>query len=381
MSNDEQDESTKPEDYGPDCDSGSCEVRIVGHPVLRNSERADDVFLDPPSDQKEVEEAADGGGGKGKKRGRNDESSGRKRNDRVRSRAFVGTLNNPTPSEIAYYRNVGLEDISWLIVGEEVGEKGTPHLQMACRFRYQVSISTARSMFGQNKAHIEVMKGTVEENVVYCSKDNKFFERGIRPVDRGKENKNKLDGMVKQIKEGKPDVEIFESNPAMYLRYRSAIGAAKQLYQGVAKRNPVEVFWYYGETGAGKSYRAEQEASNDGRGLYRQNGSEWWDGYDGQPLVIIDDFEETARFRATLRILDQYNVLIPVKGSHVWFRAEKIWVTASYHPRKIDQGGQIERRCKTIVEMYVKDRPDIRSMMVPIVKSYDDVKDLMSTDE
>lgn len=114
--------------------------------------------------------------------------------------------------------------------------------------------------------------------------------------------------------------------------------------------------------GAGKSYRAEQEAEEDGRSLYRQNGTAWWDGYDADPLVIIDDFSETNSFRETLKILDVYNYLAAYKGGHCWLKAEKIWVTASFPPSKIDQGGQIERRCTTIVNMMKADRPDIRSL-------------------
>lgn len=146
-------------------------------------------------------------------------------------------------------------------------------------------------------------------------------------------------------------------------RYRSGIGAAKSLYGGITKRAPLKVFWYWGETGAGKSYRAEQEAAVDGRRLYRQNGSNWWDGYDGDELVIIDDLEETARFRDLLKITDVYNFLVGTKGSHQWLKAEKIWITASFPPSQIDKGGQLERRCTEIVNMSKNERPDIIAML------------------
>lgn len=147
-------------------------------------------------------------------------------------------------------------------------------------------------------------------------------------------------------------------------RYRQSITAAKSLYGGSCQRKPLKVYWFWGETGAGKSYRAEQEASDDGRRLYRQNGSAWWDGYDGDELVIIDDLDETAKFRDLLKILDVYNVLVPTKGSHQWLKAEIIWVTASYHPDKIDQGGQLLRRCTEVVNMKRADRPDILQQLM-----------------
>jgi len=156
MSSDEQDEFTKPENYGPDCDSGSCEVRIVGHPVLRNSGGGADVFMDPSSDKEEVGESVHRNG---VKRGRSGAVKHPQRDgySRTRSRAWVGTLNNPSSEDKQYYATVGLEEMSWIVVGSEVGEKGTPHLQMACRFHNPVSYKKASDVFGRGKSFIKPM--------------------------------------------------------------------------------------------------------------------------------------------------------------------------------------------------------------------------------
>lgn len=361
MSNYESDEFTKYESDGQDSDSGIVTKRIKGDPVLGDGGRTDDVFMDPTTDQKEM--GTDDR--TGVKRGRKSAKKHPQRNGPIdsRSRTFVGTLNHPTAEDYTYYRTLPLERISWIIVGDEVGLLGTPHLQMACRFNQQTSMSQARKLFGQNRAHVEIMKGTPEQSAVYCSKQKLFLERGPRPIEKGKEAKAKLDGMVSMIKEGKSDREIFEANPAMYLRYRSSLGAAKSLYAGLVKRAPLEVYWLWGETGAGKSYRAESEAADDGRRLYRQNGSQWWDGYDGDELVIIDDLEETTPFRNLLKITDVYNHLVGTKGSHQYLRAQRMWITASFPPSKIDQGGQLERRMTKIVNMSKSERPDIMAML------------------
>jgi len=140
-------------------------------------------------------------------------------NPLIRSRAWVGTLNNPTAEDREYFGKLPLEQISWIIIGDEHGEeKGTEHLQMACRFNKCVPASLARDVFGRNRAHIEVMKGSIESNVKYCSKEKLLMERGVRPAEKGGEAKAKLEAMVEQIKEGTGDREMFEANPAMWLR-------------------------------------------------------------------------------------------------------------------------------------------------------------------
>lgn len=311
-------------------------------------------------------------------------SSNVRRRARVRSRTWVGTLNNPKEADRAYYATVSLEQMDWIVVGDEVGDKGTPHLQMACHFVNPVDMTVAQRIFGRNKSHIEAMKGSCSQSFTYCSKEKLLVHRGIMPADKGKAKEDKMATLVKSVQQGKTDREIFESLPAMFLRYRSSLSHVKSLYAGDNARESVEVYWFWGETGAGKSYRAEAEAKDDGRSLYRQNGGFWWCGYDQHHLVIIDDLAENACFKDLLKVLDVYNVLVPNKGGHTWLKARKIWVTASFPPSKIDQGGQLERRVTRdaefplrLVEMKKAERPDIRAHFKPASVDVADYKDMM----
>lgn len=95
---------------------------------------------------------------------------------------------------------------------------------MACRFHKQTDMSVACKIFGQGRAHVEVMKGLISENVTYCSKEKLFLERGARPEDTpGLAAKAKMDGMVAMIKDRKSDREVFEAFPAMWLRLFSSL--------------------------------------------------------------------------------------------------------------------------------------------------------------
>jgi len=250
-------------------------------------------------------------------------------------------------------------------VGDERGAAGTPHLQMAFRFHKQIDHMAARHVIGM-RVRIEPMRESIAINIKYCSKEKVLCERGIRPEEKGKAggnaHKRKWDDVKEDLKKGMTQIEMADKYTELVIKHGDGLSKVRNLYQGKIARKPVKVMWYHGETGAGKSFRAEEEAKADGRPLYRQNGSSWWDAYDGEPLVIIDDINPRYDFKDLLKHLDQYNVLIPCKGSHMWLKAEKIWVTSSFPPSTIDLGGQLDRRITTF-EMKKANRPDIRNML------------------
>ena len=58
----------------------------------------------------------------------------------------------------------------YMVVGIEVGEKGTPHLQGYVRLNKNMRFNTLKKLIGQ-RAHIEAARGTELENDEYCRKD------------------------------------------------------------------------------------------------------------------------------------------------------------------------------------------------------------------
>lgn len=68
---------------------------------------------------------------------------------------------------------------TYLIIGKETGEDGTPHLQGYVRLRTKVRLSTMKQYLP--RAHLEPAKGNDWQNKVYCSKDGDFQEWGIIP--------------------------------------------------------------------------------------------------------------------------------------------------------------------------------------------------------
>ena len=88
----------------------------------------------------------------------------------IQSKRWCFTLNNYTKNQIEQIIScLGAEDGA--VIGEEVGESGTPHLQgyihfnVKCRPLERIKIK---------EIHWEKCKGTERENIRYCTKDNKY---------------------------------------------------------------------------------------------------------------------------------------------------------------------------------------------------------------
>lgn len=86
--------------------------------------------------------------------------------------------------------------------------------------------------------------------------------------------------------------------------------------------------WFVGPSGAGKSKSA--------RGLcptaFVKLPNKWWDGYTGQPDVIIDDFAKEHSVLRThlLQWADHYPTPVECKGSTQLIRPKRIVVTSNY---------------------------------------------------
>lgn len=134
--------------------------------------------------------------------------SGRPVNER--SRSWIVVINNYTEEE--RQTMLGYDCAQFVIVGKEVGENGTPHLQGYIRCNNAVRLSTLKKVFP--RAHLEIAKGTPEQNITYCSKDGDFEERGDRP-ETNKQAKGWLHSLEIMNELAEENYKDFAKSPAM----------------------------------------------------------------------------------------------------------------------------------------------------------------------
>ncbi len=86
-------------------------------------------------------------------------------------RSYCLTLNNYTDEELEHWNTLFAEGKRW-IIGKEIGEEKTPHLQAYIQYKSSRSFGKMKKLFP--RAHIEQAKGSPEENWKYCKKDGNF---------------------------------------------------------------------------------------------------------------------------------------------------------------------------------------------------------------
>lgn len=99
-----------------------------------------------------------------------DTSLGNTNTNDLKSRGWCFTLNNYTDTEthqiIEYCKS------KKYIIGKEVGENGTPHLQGYIYSKNAIRFSTLKKIC--SRWHLEKAKGSMEDNRKYCSKEGNF---------------------------------------------------------------------------------------------------------------------------------------------------------------------------------------------------------------
>lgn len=132
-----------------------------------------------------------------------------------------------------------------------------------------------------------------------------------------------------------PDDEVCTY--AMYSRFFDKVKCIKEQKASRKFRN-VTVAVRWGEAGTGKTRGVMM--NDDGtpkKDVYKITfGSQniWWDGYNGEKTLVIDDFYGNIEYDLFLRLIDGYQERLPVKGSFTWAMWEKVYITSNVHPRE-----------------------------------------------
>jgi len=241
---------------------------------------------------------------------------------RMRFRNIVFTLNNYTDDE--YNNLLNHKEFKYVIIGKEIGEKGTPHLQGYAELNRQLDLNKVKEI--NARMHFERRRGSQKQAIEYCKKDNVYECKGMYRVQGQRVDLQKV---REDIKNGISMSSILEGD----IPTSSELRVIDRMFSYLSPKKRIskpEVHWYYGSTGTGKS-RTAMSVSED---YYVKDSTKWWDGYDNQDTVIIDDFRaKNMKFNDLLRLLDWMPYRLEIKGGTRWLHSRRIIITTPRHPR------------------------------------------------
>jgi len=286
-----------------------------------------------------------------------------------KSRNWCFTLNNP--DEVVYDEDK-FQNVKLLVAGLETGESGTVHYQGYVELKTPRALSALKVLFPT--AHWEVRRGNRLQAVTYCLKEYVDDQGGIPPaavrelgpfyptvngppglppggplrtagLDKviifghegsiedllKPEKKRKVEEQMQEIQakldNGIGEDVISSEHFSVWCKYRQSFKHYKTVHQSnrTWKSNVIVV---QGPTGSGKSKWALESYP----GAFWKDIGKWWDKYEGQETVIIDEFYGWIPYGVLLRMCDRYPMQVEIKGGATSFLAKTIIIISNKRP-------------------------------------------------
>jgi hypothetical protein len=251
-------------------------------------------------------------------------------------RNYLLTVNNPTDTDGEFYERLkNLPHIKYFAFQREQGEeKATQHFQAYIEFEVGKTFATMKKYFPT--AHIESRRGSKEQARAYCQKadtrmtGHEKYEFGEFAEER---ERTDLTDIIEMIRSGASESEIQDAYPGQFFRYYKNIQFLRQRFlEEKFKRTfrKVEVAYIYGDTEIGKTrYVMEKHGYEN---VYRMtaygggDGGERFDEYNGQDVVIFEEFRSSIRISDMLNYLDGYPLSLPARFNNKTACFTKVYI-------------------------------------------------------
>lgn len=230
----------------------------------------------------------------------------------------------------------------------EVGTNGTMHLQLYLQLVKKMRRSTFNNLIRKHTPFnfsLQNSRGTADENVTYCTKQTGLWEysSGLQKMNTTlspkpiwinkvglvkKGSKTNIQAAVRAIENGgvqnMRDVDVKFGGLAV----RNGRGLENYMFRKKnaemkSERLGINIV-LYGPEGTGKSWEARHNISkmlglsSDDVFQLNWDGNIWFDGYAGEKILLVDDYEPNGIKRSyLLRMTDIYPFHGQIKGGHI----------------------------------------------------------------
>jgi len=269
-----------------------------------------------------------------------------------KARALTFTLNNYSEVHIQ-----SLKEAEWIVYGicgeERAGSvaTGTPHLQGYIQFkrkRIKGVTDKLESLLGV-RPHCEIAMGNLAQNQVYCRKEadkpwGNVHEWGEASYS-GK--RTDIDELYNMARSDRTKIDCADEAMGTMIRYVKGFEKVREWHNEAEAEEfrTVQCYVHSGPTGSGKT-RAAMEHKEDERAPFKIQGDQlaWWDGYEGQKTIVIDEYSNDVKVTKLLGLLDGYKLRLPVKGGFTYARWTTVHITTNLKKSEVHEAAKDEHK-------------------------------------
>ena len=216
-----------------------------------------------------------------------------------------------------------------------------------------------KQLLGSQRLHLEKRRGTAEQAIEYCKKDDEeeqvdaegvVLVQGSRRLEGPWENGERSAGpgqrtdlleVKRKLDEGANMERIADEHFGSFCKYQKSFEKYLQLkVKHRTEKSRVTIL--IGPPRTGKTRYVYDNHNRDDI-FPHPPGEPWFDGYEQQPICLLDDYYGCLKWTVLLAILDRYPCLVPVKGGFTKFVSKQIFITSNAHPSKWYNSPKIDK--------------------------------------
>lgn len=207
------------------------------------------------------------------------------------------------------------------------------HLQAYLEFGKPMSMIGVKKFLKDSTVHCEVRKGSQKQAIEYVTKVESRLHESTAPFEFGEKKKQgertDIEWALEKLREGNTVLEVVEKNNKFLTMHKHLEWYKSQISE---KRNwKTEVIVLIGPPGCGKTRKVYEENEDiyNMIGQVRNGSHHFMDGYTGQDVVLMDDFEGEIDYRLLLKLTDRYPMDVHIKGGTTNWKPRKIFITSN----------------------------------------------------
>lgn len=261
------------------------------------------------------------------------------------------------------------EDWSWTGQLEQGGNTSYKHYQIFMQAENAVRLSSIRKRLekkhGIHVGYIEPRKYSVGSCIKYVSKSATRLAGPYIHGDIDKRDKqgqrSDLAELMDKVRSGATLGELLQDEElapviSKRLQYTKELISVEQKKRLGFKDRELKVHYLWGKPGIGKTRKVMSE--HDRAEVYRVTNYEHpWDEYEGEPILVLDEFASQLPFQLLLNVLDRYPLRLPCRYADRYAGWTDVWIVSNkplaeqYENMDVRVRPALDRRISEVIHM------------------------------